>query len=373
MGNIGDTISDTIPTVGSAGPTYASTINSLLTEIKARLIAKIPLSSLLTNSDLDMNGQAIIDAAYMTLVNEAVSPVASPANRIAAYGGNIWWVSPSGAVQITAGNQLNASGVGGITGDYSGAGPMEFRYDTANTRYDAFANQSTNTWAYVRARGFDIAGGATSAFRQRHTYNGTSNTALTWTAAAADAGILVVTNNAGTKEISATESIDQFTQTYHATKYKVLSAITIFNEGKFNGAAGSIGVNGDDVYFHRMSTSADYVDVPLKFDNEGSTILSSNPITVTGVRWKGFVNGGVHPTLEVYVTSGTTSFDTVGPSVESLTMGAEVEATGAVSTKQVPLDTPYALTGDETMFVRIIAESNNLDTYYVAAEYTKQS
>src|SRR5512139_2044152 len=180
MGNIGDSISDSAPAVGAAGPGYATTINSLLTEIKARLVAKIPLSSMLTNSNLNLNSQALLNAANITLVNEGVSPIASPSNRIAAYAGNLWWVSPSGAVQLTNGNTLNAAGVGGITGDYSGAGPMEFRYDTANTRYDAFANQSTNTWAYVRGRGFDIAGSATSNFRLRQTWGGTANMSLVW-------------------------------------------------------------------------------------------------------------------------------------------------------------------------------------------------
>lgn len=183
MGNIGDTISDSAPAVSTSGPGYATTINALLTEFKSRLSARIPLSSLLTNSNLDLNGQALLNAAYLTLANESVSPVASPVNRVAAYGGNLWWVSPSGAVQLTSGASLNAAGVGGITGDYSGAGPMEFRYDTGNTRYDAFANQATNTWAYVRARGFDIAGSATSAFRARLLFGGTANVSYTLPAA----------------------------------------------------------------------------------------------------------------------------------------------------------------------------------------------
>lgn len=178
MGNIGDSISDSAPAVGTAGPGYATTINALLTEFKARLISRIPLSSLLTNSDLDLDGQALLNAAYITMVDEDVSPVASPVNRIAAFDGDLWWVSPSGAVQITDGATLFAGSIGGITGDYDGD-PMEFRYDIANTRYDAFANQSTNTWAYVRARGFDIAAGATSSFRARLLFAGASNVSFT--------------------------------------------------------------------------------------------------------------------------------------------------------------------------------------------------
>lgn len=183
MGNIGDSISDTAPSVGTSGPGYATTINSLLTELRARLISRIPMSSLLVNSTLDMNGQAITNGAYITLANEAISPVASPVNRVAAFGGNLWWVSPSGALQLTNGAALNSASLGGITGDYSGAGPMQFRYTTADTRYDAYANYSTGTWAYVRALSFDIAAGATSAIRARLAFGGAGNVTYTLPAA----------------------------------------------------------------------------------------------------------------------------------------------------------------------------------------------
>lgn len=183
MGNIGDDITTTVPAVGSAGPGYATDINSILGEVIARLEAKIPLSSLQTNSNLDLNGQSIDNINYLRFVNGVVTPAASPTCRITVYNGDLWYVSPSATVRITNGGALNAAALGGITGDYTGAGPMQFRYDSANTRYDAFANQGANTWAYVRARGFDIAGSATSAFRQRHLWGGTANQTITWPSA----------------------------------------------------------------------------------------------------------------------------------------------------------------------------------------------
>ena len=76
MGNIGDPISTAVPVSGTAGPTYATNVNDLLTEFKARLTAKIPLSSLITNSDLDLSGKALLNAAYVTLAN--TSAAASP-------------------------------------------------------------------------------------------------------------------------------------------------------------------------------------------------------------------------------------------------------------------------------------------------------
>lgn len=204
MGNIGDDIPTTIPTVGSAGPTYATSINTILTEVMARLEAKIPLSSLQTNSNLDLNGQSIDNINYLRFVNAGVTPAASPTCRITVYNGDFWFVSPSGAVKITNGAALNAAAIGGITGDYSAAGPMQFRYDTANTRYDAFANQGTNTWAYVRARGFDVAGSATSAFRARLLFGGVANVSYTLPAAAPAASSMVKMDSAGNITTSPT-------------------------------------------------------------------------------------------------------------------------------------------------------------------------
>lgn len=371
MGNIGDAISESVPAVGSSGPTYASTINALLTEFKTRMTARIPLSSLLATSDLDLNGEALLNAGYITLTNEGVSPVASPSNRIAAYAGNLWWVSPSGALQITSGATLNAAGVGGITGDYSGAGPMEFRYDTANTRYDAFANQSTNTWAYVRARGFDIAGSATSAFRLRFNSSVTANASLTWGDASADNGILTVAS--GT--VAAVEAIDQNEQTYFVEHYKTYGALELFHRGYFTGAGvASVNIDGNDAYYYNLSLATGTVTLQIPVETEVTTASLVNPLTVTAIKWKGLINGGGYPTLQVLAqTSGTPPFNLTAPALDAQTLSAQTTATGAMQTVYQTLVTPLQLVGDEMLFARVIAGTNNCDTYSVTLYFSKQS
>lgn len=185
MGNIGDPITPSVPAVGSAGPQFATDINAILTELVARLSARVPLSSINTNSTLNMTGSPIINAGYLTLADVLATPGASPVNRLTAFGGNLFYVGPSGPIQLTVGTQLNAAAIGGITGDYSSAGPMQFRYTTATTRYDAYANFSTNAWAYQRALGFDIAAGATSAVFARLLFGGSVNKTYTLPSAAA--------------------------------------------------------------------------------------------------------------------------------------------------------------------------------------------
>lgn len=189
MGNIGDPITPSVPAVGSAGPQFATDINAILAEVVARLTAKVPLSSISTNSTLNMSGSPITNAGYMTLTDLTSTPGVSPVNRITTYQGNLWYVGPSGAIQLTSGATLNAASVGGITGDYTGAGPMQFRYTTATTRYDAYSNFGTSTFGYVRALGFDIAAGASSSFFARLLFAGAANKTYTLPPAAASAGI----------------------------------------------------------------------------------------------------------------------------------------------------------------------------------------
>ena len=54
MGNIGDPITTAVPTVGTAGPDYATSIDAILTETVARLTTKVTPSSMLFNTTLDL-------------------------------------------------------------------------------------------------------------------------------------------------------------------------------------------------------------------------------------------------------------------------------------------------------------------------------
>lgn len=177
MGNIGDPISETIPAVGTSGTTYATNINLFLTEVKNRLEAKLPKSQLASGA-LDMNGSAVQNTSYVGVSNAGGAP-SSPSNTIQAYGGNMYWINTGGAVQITSGTTLNTSLVGGITGDYGGANPAQFRFVDADQEYYAYDDFAGGAWARVWAKNFDIAAGATSSNRVRLTYGGAGSYTLT--------------------------------------------------------------------------------------------------------------------------------------------------------------------------------------------------
>jgi len=179
MGSIGQAITPSIPAVGSVGPQFATDINAILAEVVARLSAKVPLGSLDVSTDLNLSGSRILNAGYVSFTNIAATPGASPANRLTTFAGDLYYVSPSGVIQLTTGAALNAAAVGGITGAYGGANPAQFRYDNVNARYDAYANFGTNTLSDVRALGFQVAASATSAIFARLMFGGVANKTYT--------------------------------------------------------------------------------------------------------------------------------------------------------------------------------------------------
>ena len=172
--SIGETMIATIPVVGASGTQYATDTNTFLTEVRDVLESKVPFSEL-QGDELDMQNVPITDAEYVGLYEQLSVPGASPVGRLERYNSNLYWVSLAGAVQITAAGTLNAAGIAGIGGDYGSPNPASFRFTDATSLYSAYDDFNTLTWAYVRARGFDIAAGATSTSFGRLRFGGVAS------------------------------------------------------------------------------------------------------------------------------------------------------------------------------------------------------
>lgn len=201
---IGDPVVQPIPAVGTAGTSYATQLVNFLTETRTRLEAKVPMGSLLVGL-LDMANNAIASLQYVGLYDQASVP-STPVGSLQRYNGNLWYVSPSGAFQITNGAALNSTAVKGFTGDYGSPNPAEARFVDADLRYNFYDDYSGSAWAYVRARGFDVAGGATSVNRVRIIYGGVVDYSMTLPAALPAAKSLVHMSTSGV--LTATNTLD---------------------------------------------------------------------------------------------------------------------------------------------------------------------
>lgn len=174
---IGDSISEPIPAVGTSGTSYATQLVAFLSEVRSRLESKVALTSLLAGL-FDLANNGIANAQYVSLYEQVSAPT-TPVGSIQNYGGELYYVSASGAVRITNGGALDVVGANGISGDY--AAPAEFRYDLGATQYQAYSDTGTtpDTWAYLGARAFDIYGTATSTTRVRLAWAGGASYTLT--------------------------------------------------------------------------------------------------------------------------------------------------------------------------------------------------
>lgn len=344
MTTYGDPFTTTLPAVGAAGPQYATDLDSILTDIMGRLAAKVPLASLLVTSDLNLNGFNASNVNYLGLVNNTAAIPASPSTRLTAFLGDLYYVSPSGTVQLTTGAALNTSTVGGITGDYGGVNPAQFRMDAANTRYDAYTNFVAGTWAYLRGLGFDIAGSTTSLARARLLWAGTVNQAYTLPAAAPVAttssllqmdtsGNITVSNALPTNAnltLAGTGHVARGTRTTTVPIHAVLCTV-----GGGGGPSTSGGLPGAI-----QPTSSDvYYQINLPDADNGLTSITNVSVQFVG---------GAGVTMQLY-TGFTNTFSLVAGS----------GGTGATPITYTPTS-PFVPTSGQTLWLRVQTAANSI-------------
>lgn len=266
MGNIGDPIvSGSIPAVGTSGTTYASNLNLFLTEVKNRLEALVPKASL-EDGALDMNGYSVQNSSYVGVTNGLSAPT-TPSNSLQAFGGNLYWINTGGAVQITSGTTLNTSLAGGITGDYGGANPAQFRFVDADQEYYAYDDYAGGAWARVWARNFDIAGGATSAQRVRLAYGGGGSYTMTLPAAAPASASMLQMDNAGTVTAANTIANSITAQDFKHT----ISRSFAVHPMNYREAGGSVHTFAGNAY--QLGNSTNALLVPIEHLNSGDRIV----------------------------------------------------------------------------------------------------
>lgn len=265
--SIGSPMTSTIPPVGTAGTGYASDINAFLAEVQSLLEAQIPLSSLLIGT-LDMQNNAITEVQRIGLYQQLTAP--ATVGSLQNYQGDLYWVNAAGAVKITDADSLNASGIGGITGDYGGSNPAQWRFDDADQAFYGYDDYAAAKWAHVRARDFGMYGA----------YGGTTRITLTGTAAAsytvtfptALPGATSVVTLSATGQLAASNTLPNSINApdYGFSTQRVIS---------LGGSAGMTANSGSpptysgttNVWTHGTSTSRITFQLPV---NSGDTIVA---------------------------------------------------------------------------------------------------
>lgn len=132
---IGSDLNTTFPAVGDAPATAAAAILDTLDKLVDAVEGSVPVSALSGNADLDLDGHALDGVGYVGF-DQAIANETTP-GRLHRFGDDLYWVHTAGVVKITDGTGLNASGIGGIGGDF-GLGPESVDYDATLDRFEFY-------------------------------------------------------------------------------------------------------------------------------------------------------------------------------------------------------------------------------------------
>jgi hypothetical protein len=358
MGDIGSVMTDrTIPAVGSSGTAYATSITAFLTEVRQRLEDSIPLSSL-EMSALDMANNEITNVNYLRLYEQDDAPT-TPVGSLQRYGDNLYWISASGAVQLTDGADINVAGTGGITGDY-GLGPEQLRYVDADSTFYAYADFAGGEWARVWARSFDVAGDATGTERIRITWAGTGSSYTLTLPAAVPAALSLLQMDTSGNVLASNAAVTAITmatgeditlvgtgEINHGTRTKQLSlhpfAATTGSAAFGAGGGGEIG----SIY---ATNTIGYIRLSEYFvtNDSLSQIVFFNVNT----------DGGTHAYSVVSIDSAGT--ETVRETISSATSG----------TVTLTLDPVIAVSGSYLLYMKIATGTGNSTHLHAIATWT---
>jgi hypothetical protein len=154
----GTDLSITLPTVGvTAGPTWASTLNTAINAIVAILETKVTPAGMDINADLSFRSSGTsyfakdLKGVRLTNQDSTLSASTYPNTLFASDADGELYYNDNGGrqVQMTTDGSVNVSTSGGITGGGYGSSGVAWNWDAGSFTYIAYRNSATPTYASV--------------------------------------------------------------------------------------------------------------------------------------------------------------------------------------------------------------------------------
>ena len=219
----GQPISLTIPSVGAAGTTYASQINTAITTLETEVERAVTPADMNINANLSFltagtnyaltgihrTSYALKDAAVLTAVGY-------PMTMFSAGGdGELYWNDNSSRqVQLTNNGVLNLAATGGVTSSAGTYGsPAEIRWDSGDGEYEFRTGVGTDDYADLRCDDILMNDGSGNFLRMT-CQSMASDYTVTWPAAVPATNNTVLTMlTSGTLTATATPTVTSLTTT----------------------------------------------------------------------------------------------------------------------------------------------------------------
>lgn len=229
----------TLPTIDGSSGTWDTLLNAAFELIddhdhSTGKGVKVTPSGLNINADLTFAGFAATNVEAVAFAGVATYTDANKALFVDSDDGELYWRNATGTnVQVTSGNSLNLSLVGGIAGDYAAAS-ASFYYDDANKDYRALQSAPLpNVWASLSCGNLDLyekASGIANRVRLSSPSALAASYALTFPAALPASTALVQVSSAGVMTFTNTIVEDV---TLAANKSVTVSGTGAYKHGEF--------------------------------------------------------------------------------------------------------------------------------------------
>lgn len=161
------------PSVGTAGPDYATSVNAAIAEIQATLAAKVTPAGMDLNSALSFlsggTNYPITDLERLNMQNKGVAINAATYPRaLYVVNGDLYFNDGAGnQVRLTNGGVLNVASVGGITGAGYGASGVEVNWDSAASAYRFKTGAGADAYGALVCDDLLLRDGSSHAWRLR--------------------------------------------------------------------------------------------------------------------------------------------------------------------------------------------------------------
>lgn len=339
-------MTSSIPSVGAIGPGYAQSIDDFLTEVKNNLEAKIPFSAIVgTGGALDANNQGIGNVNYLGLYPLSIAPTAANQSNLAlaTFNNDLYWVNNTGAVKVTSGAGLNASGIAGIGGDYGGSNPAALNFVDATSTYEFYDNFAGSAFAYIKTLGtYVVNGGATALIK----YGGvaTYNFILPTTLPASNNSVMTISS---TGQVSHNEAI---------TNDPVLSGTTKIQHG-----------SRSKMYVCRAYKTSTGAVIPI---NNGfiAGFVQDCHMALDGVLVDHRVNSVKVRCSKADTSTSTFVIETINSS-GAQSIGSATTGVAGVQTVTVSVSSPAKLVAPNAMAIKFSAGHANDEFYTVEVVY----
>jgi hypothetical protein len=208
----GQTHTQTIPTVGSTlGPAYATMINSVLTEMRATLDAKVTPAGIDMNADLSLRSGAtyygLKDVHRLSLTTQAslLSASTYPGATYVGPTGDLYFNDASGnQIALTSAGTI-AGSAGSISGSGYGSSGVEVNWDSGAGDYHFYSGSAT--YADIKAANVLLNDGDTNFIRLAAPALAADYTA-TWPSALPASTSLFAIASDGTMSFTRTPTVD---------------------------------------------------------------------------------------------------------------------------------------------------------------------